>query len=187
MTGLQWPVVCPLPPRACATACLQLVKADAASAVHPLANQLGCAIQCHRGTGTSPPPLRPLQCQPPIVLRPGPAPCPAVARTGRNLPCHCWGEYPPRHDHTTTISGRATNDPRQHACQRRAVARRVLLAVPPPGDLERRSVARSRASADIRPAHGVHPLRNPDDPPRVVFSVPPRGAARARFILRQPG
>ena len=43
--------------------------------------------QCHRGTRTSPVSLRPLQCQPPIILRSGPAPCPAVAHTGRNLPC----------------------------------------------------------------------------------------------------
>jgi hypothetical protein len=68
--------------------------------------------------------------------------------------------YPPRHEHTTTISGRATNDPRQHARQRRAVARRVLLAVPSPGDPERGPLARSRAGAEIWPAHGVHPVRN---------------------------
>jgi hypothetical protein len=43
---------------------------------------------------------------------------------------------------------------------RRAVARRVLLAVPPPGDPERRPLARSRAGADIRLPHGVHPVRN---------------------------
>jgi hypothetical protein len=68
--------------------------------------------------------------------------------------------YPHRHEHTTTIPTRRPNDPRQHARQWRAVARRVLLAVPPPGNPERRSVARSRAGADIRPAYGVHPLRN---------------------------
>src|ERR1700683_3224020 len=39
----------------------------------------------------------------------------AVARTGRNLPWHCWREYPPRHDHTTPISGRTANDTGQHA------------------------------------------------------------------------
>ena len=33
--------------------------------------------------------------------------------------------YPPRHEHTTTIPGRRPDDPRQHARQRRAVARRV--------------------------------------------------------------
>jgi hypothetical protein len=32
------------------------------------------------------------------------------------------------------------------------------LTVPPPGDLECRPVARSRASAIVRPAHGVHPV-----------------------------
>jgi hypothetical protein len=37
---------------------------------------------------------------------------------------------------------------------------RVLLAVPPPGDLERGPVARSRASSDVRAAHGVHPVRH---------------------------
>jgi hypothetical protein len=41
-----------------------LAKADAASAAHPLVNQLRCAIQCHRGTGTSPVPLHPIQCHP---------------------------------------------------------------------------------------------------------------------------
>ena len=55
------------------------------------------------------------------------------------------------------LSNRA-DDPRQHARQRRAVARRVVLAVPPSGDPERGPVARSRASAIVRPAHGVHPL-----------------------------
>jgi hypothetical protein len=39
-----------------------------------------------------------------------------------------------RHEHTTTIHGRRPNDPRQHARQRRVVARRVVLAVPPPDD-----------------------------------------------------
>ena len=34
------------------------------------------------------------------------------------------------------------------------------LAVPPPDDLERRAVARSRASAIVRPAHGLHPVRH---------------------------
>jgi hypothetical protein len=33
----------------------------------------------------------------------------------------------PRHEHTTTISGRAADDTGQHARQRRAVARRVLM------------------------------------------------------------
>jgi hypothetical protein len=49
-----------------------------------------------------------------------------VARTGRNLPWHCWREYPLRHDHTTTISGWPANDARQHARQRRAAARGVI-------------------------------------------------------------
>jgi hypothetical protein len=40
--------------------------------------------------------------------------------------------YPPRHEHATTISGRAADDPWQHARQRRAVARCVVLAVPVP-------------------------------------------------------
>jgi hypothetical protein len=66
----------------------------------------------------------------------------------------------PRHEYTTTIAGRAAHDPRQHARERHAVAVRVMLAVPPPDDLERGPVARSRASASIRAAHGVHPLRN---------------------------
>jgi hypothetical protein len=57
-------------------------------------------------------------------------------------------------------AGGTADDPRQHARQRRAVARRVLLAMPPPGDPERGPVARPRAGADIRPTHGVHPLRN---------------------------
>jgi hypothetical protein len=68
--------------------------------------------------------------------------------------------YPPRHEHTTTISGWPAHDPRQHARQRRAVGRRVLLAVPPSDDLERGPVTRSRASAIVRPTHGVHPVRH---------------------------
>jgi hypothetical protein len=47
---------------------------------------------------------------------------------------------------------------RQHARQRRAVSRRIVLELPPPGHHERQSVARSRTGADLRPAHGVHPL-----------------------------
>jgi hypothetical protein len=66
----------------------------------------------------------------------------------------------PRHEHTTTIPARPANDPRQHARQRRALARCVLLAVPPPGDLERGPLARPRAGAIVRPAHGVHPVRD---------------------------
>jgi hypothetical protein len=62
--------------------------------------------------------------------------------------------YSPRHEHTTVISGGA-NDAGQHARQRRAVARRAVLAVPPPGDPEHRPLARSRAGTDIRPAHGM--------------------------------
>jgi hypothetical protein len=52
--------------------------------------------------------------------------------------------------HETSISGRAAYDARQHARQRRAVARGVQ-AVPQPGNPERRPVARSRASASVRP------------------------------------
>jgi hypothetical protein len=39
-------------------------------------------------------------------------------------------------------AGGTADDPRQHARQRRAVAGRVVLAVPPPDDLERGPVAR---------------------------------------------
>ena len=35
----------------------------------------------------------------------------------------------------------------------------VVLELPPPGDRERGPVARSRTRADLRPAHGVHPMR----------------------------
>jgi hypothetical protein len=38
-----------------------------------------------------------------------------------------------------------------------AVARRVMLAVPPSCDPERGPVAGSCASASVRPAHGVQP------------------------------
>jgi hypothetical protein len=68
--------------------------------------------------------------------------------------------YPHRHEHTTTIPSRRPDDPRQHARQRRAVARRVMLAVPPPCDLERGPVARSCVSASIWATHGVHALRH---------------------------
>jgi hypothetical protein len=53
-----------------------------------------------------------------------------------------------RHEHTTTIPSRPADDPRQHARQRRAVAGRVVLAVPPSDDLERGPVAGSRAGAE---------------------------------------
>jgi hypothetical protein len=39
--------------------------------------------------------------------------------------------YPRRHEHTTTMPGKAANDPRQHARQRRAVVRGVVLAMSP--------------------------------------------------------
>jgi hypothetical protein len=52
-------------------------------------------------------------------------------RFRRNRP---W--YPRRHEHTTTISGRPGDDPRQYARQRRAVARGVVLGVPPSDDHE---------------------------------------------------
>jgi hypothetical protein len=68
--------------------------------------------------------------------------------------------YPHRHEHTTTIPGRAADDTGQHTRQRRAVPGGVILAVPPPDDPERGPVARSRASASVRPAHGLHPLRH---------------------------
>jgi hypothetical protein len=55
--------------------------------------------------------------------------------------------------------GGTADDPRQHALQRRAVARRVVLAVPSPGDPERGPMARSRAGADVRAAHDGHPVR----------------------------
>jgi hypothetical protein len=45
------------------------------------------------------------------------------------------------------------DDPRQHARQRRAVAGRVVLVVPPPYDPERGIVARSRAGVGVRAAH----------------------------------
>jgi hypothetical protein len=56
--------------------------------------------------------------------------------------------------------GVTADDPRQHARQRRTVARSVVLAVPPPGDPERGQLARRRASAIVRPAHGLHPVRH---------------------------
>jgi hypothetical protein len=82
--------------------------------------------------------------------------------------------YPPRHGHTTTISVRAANDPRQHARQRRAVARCVLLAVSPSCDHECGPVARPHASAIVRPAYGVHPMwhywcRRPESLTRVQW------------------
>jgi hypothetical protein len=58
-----------------------------------------------------------------------------------------------RHEHAHD-PGRAA-DPRQQARQRRAVSRHVLLAMPPPGDLERRPVARSWISAIVWPTHGL--------------------------------
>jgi hypothetical protein len=68
--------------------------------------------------------------------------------------------YPHRHGHTTTITSRRPNDPRQHPRQWRAVARRGLLAVPPPGDHGCGPVARSRAGAIVRATHGMHPMRH---------------------------
>jgi hypothetical protein len=63
------------------------------------------------------------------------------------LPATPPTRYPPRHEYTTTISGRSANDPRQHARQRRAVARGVVPPMPPSGGAERGPVARSRGSA----------------------------------------
>jgi hypothetical protein len=109
------------------------------------------------------PSASPCQRQPAIVLRPGAAPCAArAADRGRargdthrdpvgqhpmrrpgspqpepgSFPTDPPTRYPRQHEHTTTISGRTAHDPRQHALQRRAVARRDVLAVSPPGDHE---------------------------------------------------
>jgi len=46
------------------------------------------------------------------------------------------------------------------ARQWRALARRVMLELLPPADQERGPVARRHAGADLRPAHGVHPMRH---------------------------
>jgi hypothetical protein len=62
--------------------------------------------------------------------------------------------------HEPTIASRTADDTRQHARQRRAVAQRVLLAVPSPGGPQRGHLARSLASAIVRPAHGLHPVRH---------------------------
>jgi hypothetical protein len=86
----------------------------------------------------------------------------------------------------------------QHARQRRAVARGVVLTVPPPGDSERRPLARSRAGADIRPAHGLRPLRNhrcrrptelagtatAREPDRRAMAVSPQRGAEQHRALR---
>ena len=57
----------------------------------------------------------------------------AFAESGHRSPAafrlNLQTRYPLRHEHTTTISVRTANDPRQHACQRRAVARGVMWAV----------------------------------------------------------
>jgi hypothetical protein len=68
--------------------------------------------------------------------------------------CERWQQLSPK---AAMAAGRTADDPRQHARQRRAVARCVLLAVPPPGDPERPSVARSHASAIVWAARGGPP------------------------------
>jgi hypothetical protein len=65
--------------------------------------------------------LRPFQCQPPIVLAPA-GTCRGTA--GANIL--------PGMSNQPRSQAWAADDPRQHARQRRAVARGVLLAVPPP-------------------------------------------------------
>jgi hypothetical protein len=80
----------------------------------------------------------------------------------------------------------------QHARQRRAVARRVVLAVPPPDNHERRPVVRSRAGANIRPTHGVHPVRNhrcrraTELAGTATAREPDRGAMAVSVELRRP-
>jgi hypothetical protein len=84
---------------------------------------------------------------------------PGALRSGSKRdkkPCPLSRQLPPK---AAMAAGGTANDPRQHARQRRAVARCVVLAVPLPADHERRPMARSRSSAIVRPAHGVHPVR----------------------------
>jgi hypothetical protein len=69
--------------------------------------------------------------------------------------------YPPRHEHTTTISGRASNDPRQHARQRRAVARRVLLASLGRREQRRECVASLRCQGQL--SNGIAVDKVPHD------------------------
>jgi hypothetical protein len=53
-----------------------------------------------------------------------------------------------------------THDARQHARERHPLVGRHMLDLPPPGDRKRRPMARSHPGAGIRPAHGVHMLRD---------------------------
>jgi hypothetical protein len=61
-------------------------------------------------------------------------------------------QAPPRTDRT--------HDAGQHARQRRAVARRVMLAPSPSDGPERRAVAGSHPRAGVRAAHGLHQVRH---------------------------
>jgi hypothetical protein len=80
----------------------------------------------------------------------GPCELPRRQRSGLQSPD--GSQAPPRSDRA--------HDSGQHAGQRRAVARRVMLALSPSDDPERRAVAGSCPRAGIRAAHGVHAVRD---------------------------
>ena len=69
------------------------------------------------------------------------------------------------------------HDARKYARQRRAIARRVPLGMPPQDDHERRPMARSRAGADVRAADGLVRIERPCLPRRGHIKA---GAAAAR-------
>src|ERR1700730_291399 len=64
------------------------------------------------------------------------------------------------HGQATTIPAWAADEPRQYARARRAVARGVVLRVPPRGAARRRLLRSRRDGAELRAAHGVHLLRD---------------------------
>ena len=58
------------------------------------------------------------------------------------------------------IPSRPSDDARQHARSRRAVARRDLRGLSPSGGAAGGSLGRRGAGQRVRPAHGLHPVRH---------------------------
>jgi hypothetical protein len=102
----------------------------------------------------------------------------AAAKSAGPEPRRMPGERGGDHDETTSISSWRPNDPRQYARERRPLARRLLLAMPPPGDPKRRSLARRRAGFDLR-AHGWFA-------PAAGSSGPTRGGESGRPVRACP-
>ena len=80
---------------------------------------------------------------------------------------------------------------RQHAPERRSLARGVLQSLAPRGRAQRRGLAGSRPNPGVRPAHGVHQLRHhrrrrPAELARAGAAAKPHRHTMAKVVQQSP-